>query len=144
MTRSPRPQPGLRMRMRGGARRISSQHRQLDALYGRILAAIARSARGDAADALERFVDAWDAHTGLEDSFYFPALRSLRPAIAPQLQTFSADHRRLRKTLRAIEARLAAGELEATGVMLVELVGEIGHHEEGEEKLVAELTAGAE
>jgi hemerythrin-like domain-containing protein len=106
------------------------------------VAALARGSRGDAAEALERFLDAWDAHTGLEDNFYFPALRSLRPAIAPQLHTFSAEHRRLRKTLRAIQARLAAGELEATGVRLVELVGEIAHHEKGEEKLVAELTAG--
>jgi hypothetical protein len=143
MIRSPAKQPGLKMSMRGGGRRISSQHRRLDALYGRVLGALAREAVPEAQDAFERFVDAWDAHTSLEDEFYFPALRALRPAVTPDLAAFVSDHRRLRRRLRGIEARLAAGELEEAGEALVVLAGEISHHEACEEKLVAELTGGA-
>jgi len=139
---NPRAQPGLRMRMRGGAQRISSQHRQLDALYGLILGALARGRPEECRDALDRFLDAWDAHTGLEDEFYFPALRGLRPSITPDLAAFSADHRRIREALGGVEERLDAGELADAGDALADLVGEIAHHEELEEKLVAELTGG--
>lgn len=140
MGQSPKPQPGLRMRMRGGAQRISSQHRQLDALYERILAALSRSSQPEARDALDRFLDAWDAHTGLEDEFYFPALRGLRPAMAPELATFTGEHRQIREALAGVEERLGAGELAVAGDALADLVGEIARHEEREEKLVAELT----
>lgn len=133
-------QPGLRMRMRGGAQRISSQHRQLDTLYGRVLEALARGSQPESRDALDRFLDAWDAHTGLEDEFYFPALRGLRPAIAPDLAAFSAEHRQIREALGAVEERLDAGDLAVAGDALADLVGEIARHEECEEKLVAELT----
>ena len=136
------PQPGLQLRMRGEARRISSQHRQLDVLYGRVLAALARASASEARDALDRFVDAWEAHTDLEDKLYFPALRGLRPAVGPGLAALSAEHRRLRETLAGIEADLAAGRLAAAGEALAHLVGEIASHEEREEALLAELTGG--
>lgn len=133
-------QPGLKLRMRWSGRRLSSQHRQLDALYGRIAAALAAADPGAAEDALERFLDAWDAHTQLEDKLYFPALRGLRPNLDAVLAGFAADHRRLRKVLVGVAPRLAAGELEAAAALLDAAAAEISDHEAREERFVAELT----
>lgn len=133
-------QPGLKLRMRWGGRRLSSQHRRLDALYARIAAALAAADARAAEDALERFLDAWDAHTQLEDQLYFPALRGLRADLDPLLAGFAADHRRLRKALSGVAPRLAAGQLVEAAALLDAAAGEISRHEAEEEQLVAELT----
>ena len=93
--------------------------------------------------ALERFRDAWEAHTSLEDGFYFPALRGLRPALAAPLEAFSAEHRRFRDAFEGLEGRLAAADRPGLGASLDGLAAEIADHEAREEALLAELTGAA-
>ena len=64
-------QAGLRRRMGRDVRRISSQHRQLDALYAMITGAIEKGSASKAQLAFLRFQDALDAHFSLEDELYF-------------------------------------------------------------------------
>jgi hypothetical protein len=131
-------QPGLKLRVSAEGRRISSQHRQLDAIYARVVAALERGAEQDARDALQRFRDAWDAHTSLEDGFYFPALRGLRPELGSRLDALSADHVDFREAIERIEAGF--GDAAARGDALDRFVTGLAEHERREEALLAEIT----
>jgi hemerythrin-like domain-containing protein len=142
MKRSPIEQPGLRARMGAERRRISSQHRQLDAIYGRVEAAIAKGAFPEAREALGRFRDAWEAHTSLEDGFYFPALRGLRPAVGTQLEMLSTEHERLVQELAEIQALVEKEDQAALQAALERFVAHLADHEGREERLLAELTGG--
>jgi hemerythrin-like domain-containing protein len=142
MARGPMDQPGLRVRMGAERRRISSQHRQLDAIYGRVEAAIAKGAFPEAREALGRFRDAWEAHTSLEDGFYFPALRGLRPAVGAQLEALSAEHARSMQQLAELEALVEQQDRAALEAALERFVAHLADHEGREERLLAELTGG--
>jgi hemerythrin-like domain-containing protein len=142
MARGPMDQPGLRVRMGAERRRISSQHRQLDAIYGRVEAAIAKGAFPEAREALGRFRDAWEAHTSLEDGFYFPALRGLRPAVGAQLEALSAEHARSMQQLAELEALVEQQDRAALEAALERFVAHLTDHEGREERLLAELTGG--
>jgi len=135
-------QPGLRLRLGGGARRISSQHRQLDTLFGHVLETLAQGDEAAARDAFARFRDAWEAHTSLEDHFYFPALRALRPALGGPLLELSAEHAALVGDLEGLAAGF--GEGAARDEALDRLVEAIAAHEAREEALLAELAGAAE
>jgi hypothetical protein len=142
MAKGPMEQPGLRVRMGAERRRISSQHRQLDAIYGRVEAAIAKGAFPEAREALARFRDAWEAHTSLEDGFYFPALRGLRPAVGAQLEKLSAEHARSMQQLAELEALVEKQDGAALEAALERFVAHLTDHESREERLLAELTGG--
>jgi hypothetical protein len=133
-------QPGLKLRVSAEGRRISSQHRQLDAIFARVEAALERGAEQDARDALQRFRDAWEAHTSLEDGFYFPALRGLRPELGARLDALSAEHERFREAIERVEA--VFGDAAARAEALDRFVSGIAEHERREEALLAEITAG--
>jgi hypothetical protein len=136
-------QPGLRLRLRAEHRRISSQHRQLDVLYGFVADALGRGCLPDARTAFQRFRDAWDAHTGLEDGFYFPALRGLRPALEERLEALCDDHARFREALEEVERAFVREELESAATALEGVVFAIAEHERSEEDLVGEIAPGA-
>ena len=87
-----REQPGLRLRVAIEQRRISSQHRQLDEIYALVVTALTEQPLPEARQAFQRFRDAWEAHTSLEDGFYFPALHGLHPEIEPRLAVFAREH----------------------------------------------------
>ena len=140
MTRGPIEQPGLRLRMSGERRRISSQHRQLDALYALVLEALESGSALATRGAFQRFRDAFEAHTSLEDGFYFPALRGLRPELARPLEALSAEHARFREVLEGLEGRLAAADLAGLGDALERVAAAIADHEAREETLLAALT----
>ena len=136
MARGRIEQPGLRLRMDGERRRISSQHRQLDALYALVEEAFEGGSLDAIGPALGRFRDAWLAHTSLEDGFIFPALRGLRPELAQPLEALSTEHGRFRAALRELEARLAAADVAGLGEALEAFAAELAHHEAREEALV--------
>ena len=135
-------QPGLRLRLRAEHRRISSQHRQLDVLFGFVAEALGRGSLPDARTAFQRFRDAWDAHTGLEDGFYFPALRGLRPALEERLAALCEDHARLRDALEEVERAFVREELESAATALETVILAIAEHERSEEALVGEIAPG--
>jgi len=136
-------QPGLRLRMGHEARRISSQHRQLDALFALVAGAVARGAPREARDAFVRFSDALDAHISLEDELYFPALRGLRPALAEDLTALGNEHRDFREqteTLRGLfDAAFDSESLLRCEAPLERLVSAVEAHEGREELLIAQI-----
>jgi hypothetical protein len=137
MSRGPIEQPGLRLRLHGEVRRISSQHRQLDLLYAAVVEAFESGSGRETGDALGRFRDAFDAHTRLEDGFYFPALRGLRPELAGPLEVFVREHGRFREDFARLAARLSASGLEGFGDVLDAFAAELADHEAREEALLA-------
>jgi Hemerythrin HHE cation binding domain len=138
MTRSPIEQPGLRLRLNGEVRRISSQHRQLDALFALVVEALESGSAAATRGALQSFRDAFQAHTDLEDGFYFPALHGLRAELAPTLDRFSAEHRSFRESFDQLEAHLDASDLAGLGGRLEGFAAELADHEAREEALLAE------
>lgn len=137
MNRGPIQQPGLRLRLHGEVRRISSQHRQLDLLYAAVVEALESGSAQAAGEALGRFRDAFDAHTRLEDGFYFPALRGLRPELAGPLEVFVREHERFREGFARLAARLAGSGLGGFGDALDAFAAELADHEAREEALLA-------
>jgi mono/diheme cytochrome c family protein len=143
MCPDPLEQRGLTLRLGPEHRRISSQHRQLDALHGSVAAALAAGSLPDALPAFRRFRDAWDAHASLEDGFYFPAVRGLRPTLAPSLAALSEEHLQFRGALDEIERLLVGDQLAASAAALDALVTDIARHEQREEAFAQELGARA-
>lgn len=137
MARIKSDQPGLRLRMAHEARRISSQHRQLDSLYWLVVAALERRAPAQACTAFVRFRDALDAHMSLEDELYFPALRGLRPELEPELAGLVRDHRRFRRSLDALAGAFADGNGAACAGGLESFATGFADHEQREEHLLA-------
>ena len=130
------------MRMRGEERRISSQHQQLDDLFGRVLTALdAEGARGAKSDFL-LFSTALEAHMVVEEDIYFPALQGLRNDVGDELVSLVDEHARLRREIAEIEACLTRDETDSARRALEDLAREIDQHESKEENLLARISEG--
>jgi hypothetical protein len=133
-------QPGLERRMGREARRISSQHRQLDDLYGLVAQGLAEGDPPGTRVAFQRFADALDAHFSLEDGLYFPALHGLRPELGEPLAELAREHVRLREEVAGVQECLDRDDLDAAGSALDRLISDLARHEGVEERLLADLT----
>jgi hypothetical protein len=138
MARNPIDQPGLRLRLNGEVRRISSQHRQLDALFALVVEALESGSAASTRETLRSFRDAFEAHTDLEDRLYFPALHGLRAELTATLDRLTAEHRSFRGSFERLEAYLDASDLAGLGAQLETFAEELADHETREEALLAE------
>lgn len=137
-------QPGLEKRMGSEARRISSQHRQLDELYALVADAVGR---GDAAEAhrgFVRFGDALEAHFSLEDGLYFPALHGMRRDLEAELEALSREHAEFRAQLAELGRLLEAGDLARCDGQLDRFVVALARHEGREEQLLERIRRSGE
>jgi len=134
-----KPEPGLALRMQRERRVISAQHRQLDDFHARLAAALDALDAAAAQTTFRRFSDALEAHLALEDGFYFPALRGLRPALGPDLEALAEEHQVFRERLAALAPLVEAGRCEACLRPLERLAGDLADHEGREEGLLASL-----
>ena len=134
-------EPGLALRMQRERRVIFAQHRKLDDFCARLAAALVARDVSAARTAFGRFADALEAQLALEDSFYFPALRGLRPALGPKLEMLGAEHQDLRRRLAGLAPLLDAGPCEACVRPLERLADDLAGHESREEGLLASLRA---
>ena len=132
-------QHGLRRRMGSEARRISSQHEQLDTFFSLVTAAVERGSLHAARPAFTRFADALDSHFTLEDRVFFPALRGLDPQLTKDLTGLADEHHALRRDLESLTDLLAAGSLESFAVRLETLGDTINGHEAREELILASV-----
>ena len=119
------------------ARRISSQHRQLDELYAMVEDALRLGEPEAARLAFQRFADALEAHFSLEDGLYFPALHGLRPALAGPLAELAREHVRLREDASAVREHLDRDDLVGAAQALDRLIPALAKHEGVEEQLLA-------
>jgi hemerythrin superfamily protein len=133
-------QPGLRMRIGREARRISSQHRQLDTFYEMVVASLSRGQAAKARAEFLRFHDALDAHFTVEERIHFPALHGFRPELDRELAELVEQHRAFRETLDALARHLEQGRLAECSERLDGFVVELAAHE-GREERMAERAA---
>jgi hemerythrin superfamily protein len=134
-------QRGLERRLRRETQRISSQHQQLDSLYAITTQALETGSVEAARSAFLRFSDALEAHVDLEDDFFFPAVRGLRPDLVSDLEALSSEHRGFRADLAELNRALEAGHVKRAEATLGEFVKRLAAHEEREEKLLARIRA---
>ena len=144
MARARADQPGLRLRMAQEARRISSQHRQLDSLCVLVAGALERRAPAQARAAFLRFRDALDAHMSVEEELYFPALRGLRPELESELAELVRDHRRFRRSLDTLADAFADGNAAACARGLESFAESFASHETQEERLLRGLVGASD
>ena len=132
-------QPGLALRMQREIRVIAAQHRQLDAFYARVAAAVHGDEPDEARTAFARFADALEAHFALEDGLYFPALCGLRPSFARHLESLSDEHQQIRERLAGVARLVEAGVCAECARPLEGLAGDIAAHEGREEELLGSI-----
>ena len=138
----PNRQPGLKRRIDREAKRISSQHRQLDVFYGMVVASLLRGNAKRARSEFLRLHDALEAHFTVEERMHFPALHGLRPELDDELAALVEEHKVFRKTLQSIAATLQQGDLDAGGDALDRFVVELAAHEGREEQMAERVTHG--
>jgi hypothetical protein len=133
---------GLRYRVKRAARQIGEQHRQMEALLGQLGAALGRGDRGEARHLLSRYRGALDAHFGLEEDVFFPALHGLHPEHTGELDGLSREHGEFTAALARLDGFLAGESLDAFLGPFRELVKQMAEHEQREERLVRRLAEG--
>ncbi len=130
-------EPGTLRRMSREARRISSQHRKLDALWGLVVDALGHGRVPDGRAAFQHFHDALEAHFSLEDELYFPALHGLRSDLGDELARLSREHEALRRALAEVQDAFTGAHFADCEKLLDSVATAIADHEEQEEQLLA-------
>lgn len=130
-------QPGLALRVASETRRVFGQHARLENFFDMVAEALQRGSLQTARIAFTRFRDALEAHIDVEDKSFFPALRGLRPHLAPQLAQLVMDHARYRECLEELHDLLARGSAEEFSRTFTEFCDEFAVHESREESLWA-------
>jgi len=133
---------GLKLRMRGEQRRISSQHRQLEELFDRVMESVRAGGTRKAVSDFLLFSTALEAHMSVEEDIYFPALHGLRNDVGDELGELIDEHQHLREKLADLRLSLATNDEEEGLAGLEQLAADIDRHEDTEEKLIARITEG--
>jgi hypothetical protein len=133
---------GLRMRMRGEERRISSQHKQLGDLFERVLDSVESGGPRTAIGDLLLFSTALEAHMAVEEDIYFPALHGMRNDVGEELVGLVAQHNLIRGQLTEVREQLKTGDDDGGRQALDDLANFVGRHEHEEEDLIARISEG--
>ncbi len=137
MTQVRRLEPGLKLRMKREGRRIADQHRQLLKLRNRVTAEIARPSVPGARAAFSEFAEALEAHFGVEERIYFPAVRGLDKELRAAVDALVVEHRELRLRVTDLTAGFESGNGFVCLIKLESLIDQLKHHERREEDLIA-------
>ena len=132
-------QPGLRLRMLQEARRIVSQHRQLDAFQEQVAKALRRKDRTRVRELFTRFREALEAHIRMEEVTHFPALHGLHPDWDAQLTELVREHQTFRANLAETAEALEQGQLESFERGYESFLRALMAHEAAEEWLFGEV-----
>jgi len=132
-------QPGLRLRMLQEARRIVSQHRQLDVFHVQVAKALRRQDRTRVRELFTRFREALEAHIRMEEVTHFPALHGLHPDWDAQLTELVREHQSFRADLAETTEALERGQLESFERCYESFLRSLTAHEAAEEWLFGEI-----
>lgn len=135
-------QPGLRKRLELETRRISAQHRQLEAFYHLVVQALRRDDSSEARESFMRFRTALQAHFEVEERTEFPALHGLDPGTEPELDALIEEHESFRRDLVTLAERFRDEDLSRSARLLDDLARRLGEHEQREERLFQRSTDG--
>lgn len=130
------------MRMRGEERRISSQHRQLEDLFARVLGSVEAGGPRKAVGDFLLFSTALEAHMSVEEEIYFPALHGLRNDVGEELAQLVEEHESIRTSLPSVQRHLNESDEGVALRVLGELADRVSRHENQEESLLARITEG--
>ena len=139
---APTADAGLRLRMRGEERRITSQHEKLDELCREVYTRIDKDGATKAMGDFLLFATALDAHMTVEEDIYFPALHGLRPDAGEELTRLVEEHARLRRMTDRVKGSLKRGDRETAKLALDELARQVSVHESEEEDLIVRINEG--
>jgi hemerythrin-like domain-containing protein len=128
-------EPGLDLRISSETRRMLGQHSQLHTFFDLVREGLERGSLQAVRLAFTRFRDAIEAHMDVEDNAYFPALRGLRPHLAPQLAQLVLDHARSREEIEEMYELLARGSAEEFRDRFSAFCDAFASHEAREEAL---------
>jgi hemerythrin len=131
-------QPG---RKNGRPARVSgvTEHRQLEALFAEVRAALRERDREGAAASLERLRRLLSGHFESEEHLYYPTLRALRPERASSLLGFAHDHERLVERIARAQGAVEQASLAEANAALEQVAEEFARHEAGEDALLEAL-----
>jgi len=129
-------EPGLNLRVASETRRVLGQHAQLNSFFRMVDEALARSSLQGARISFMRFRDAYEAHMDVEEHSFFPALRGLKPHLAPHLAEMVLEHTRHREQLDELHELLARGSAEPFSQCFTRFCDELARHEAREEALI--------
>jgi hemerythrin superfamily protein len=132
-------QPGLRLRMLQEARRIVSQHRQLDVFQEQVAKALRRKDLAGVRELYHHFREALEAHLRMEEITHFPALHGLHPDWDAQLTELVREHQTFRSNLAKTAEALERGELESFERSYETFLRSLVAHEAAEEWLFGEV-----
>lgn len=114
---------------------LAGEHRRLDDLFGRYLAALANAPAAAALAELEAFDAAFRRHAGREEEFAFEGFDpDCEPArLVPELRL---EHTQIRELCSISRVRLEAGNREDARALSGNLARRFARHEEREETIL--------
>jgi len=127
---------GLERRLQRNLRRVSSQHRQLDEMYGHLLRALDERVTTRAQDALRHFEEGLSAHFSLEEKHTFPAVHGAHPRCESELIALAQEHRVFLGEVERLAGLLGKDDWLACDQLLDELALRLARHEGREERLL--------
>lgn len=122
-----------------GLKRWWQEHSELDALVAIVVETLDRGAVSPAAESLEEFDGALEAHFELEESAYFLLVERVSPEQLPSIAAARLAHSMMRKRLGDLRALVAKGDLRAARAGLDVVLEVFRAHEVEEAKLISQL-----
>jgi hypothetical protein len=121
-------------------RRISVEHRSLDALFGETRAVLrVAEARGKARLAVLHLLEEVKSHLFREETLYYPTIWALRPDYTSALRLLVDSHAHFRRLLDAITECVERAAHEDAARRFEEFTRLFQEHEGAEEKLLETL-----
>jgi hypothetical protein len=132
---------GLSLRMPRSARRMIAGHEQLETFSALVRSAVEQGSLQNARLSFMRLNDALEAHFAVEDEHFFPAMRGLKPSLAPELAQLVREHADFRVAMDELRDLLARGSAEAFVLRFEEFCDALSDHEVGEERIIRRAIA---
>lgn len=117
---------------------VAAEHRELEALFAAVRAALRGRDGEGAAAALERLRRLLAGHFESEEHLY-PTLRALRPERASALLDFAHEHERLVESIARAQGAVEQASFAEAEAALEQVAAEFARHEAGENALIEAL-----
>ncbi len=132
----PASEPGLTLQISRRARRVIAGHEQLGTFSELVRNWVEQGSLQNARLSFMRLCDALHAHLNVEDQQFFPAIRGLKPSLAPELAQLVREHADFRVAMDELRDLLARGSAEAFVLRFEEFCDALSDHEVREERII--------
>jgi hypothetical protein len=132
----PALEPGLALQITRRARRVIAGHDQLGTFSELVRSGVEQRSLQNARLSFMRLCDALEAHLNVEDQQFFPAMRGLKPSLAPELAYLIREHVDFRIAMDELRDLLARGSAEAFALDFEKFIDALEDHEVREERII--------